>query len=200
MMSKEKRAFFDRIALDWDKEHRLGKEEGRVERLFRSLHLKKGDRVLDAGCGTGRLVPHIRKKIGEGGIIVEADFSAAMLEIAKKNYIQDNLYFLQSEADRIPLGQGLFDAVICFALFPHIQNKLRALQEFQRVLKPGRSLFIVHTMRRLDLNRLHARVKGPVSRDYLPDKREMENLFSFAELHGLSIREDSSSYIAEAKA
>ncbi len=45
------------------------------DRLFGLVPLKAGDRVLDAGCGSGVLVPMILERIKEGGILYELDFA-----------------------------------------------------------------------------------------------------------------------------
>jgi len=196
----EKRKYFDHLAERWEKEHRIQKEQDRIRDMFVHLSLQEGDWVLDAGCGTGRLVPFIKKKCGRNGVIVEMDFSDEMLKFAKKKYEKRHIHFIQSDAQTISLKKRLFDAVICFALFPHIQEKHRALEEFQRILKPGKPLYIAHTMSRNELNHFHAHVKGPVCSDYLPDEDEMLRLFSDVGFSGLHIIDKPSLYIAKAQA
>jgi len=196
----EKRTFFNHIAQRWEKEHRIQKEQDRIRNLFAFLPLRVGECVLDAGCGTGRLVPFIRKKCGEGGLIVEMDFSEEMLKFAKKKHEAQNVYFIQSDAQIISLKKNLFDAIICFALFPHIHDKRGSLEEFRRILKPGKFLYIAHTMSRKELNHFHAHVKGPVCSDYLPDEEEMHRLFSGAGFSKVSIVDRPSLYLARARA
>jgi len=196
----EKREYFNSIAQRWEKEHRIQQEQAHIRNLFTYLPLTPGDWILDVGCGTGRLVPFIREKNGHDGVIVEMDFSEEMLEVAKTKHGMKKIHFVQSDAQSAALRQDLFDAVLCFALFPHIQDKYRALKEFRRILKPGKSLYIAHTMSREELNRFHAQVKGPVYSDYLPDKDEMFRLFSYAGFTGLDITDQPSLYIARAEA
>jgi demethylmenaquinone methyltransferase/2-methoxy-6-polyprenyl-1,4-benzoquinol methylase len=196
----EKRRYFNHIASRWEKEHQIQKEQGLLRNLFIYLPLRAGDCVLDVGCGTGRLVPFIRKRCGNGGVIVEMDFSEEMLNYARNKYKGKNLFFIQSDAQRIPVKSKVFDVILCFALFPHIQDKSLALREFQRILKPGKSLYIAHTMSRIELNHLHARVKGPVCSDYLPDEEEMQRIFLDAGFTGLHIMDKSSLYLAKAQA
>jgi ubiquinone/menaquinone biosynthesis C-methylase UbiE len=196
----EKRKYFNNIAQRWEKEHRIQKEQDRIRNLFAYISLHGGDCVLDVGCGTGRLVPFIQKKCGDGGVVVEMDFSEGMLKFAKKKYDGKNIYFVQSDAQFIPMKKQVFDAVLCFALFPHIHDKLSALEEFRRILKPGNPLYIAHTMSRKELNHFHAHVKGPVCSDYLPDEEEMQRLFSAAGFSRLCIEDRSSLYLARAEA
>ncbi|GAG03079.1 unnamed protein product, partial [marine sediment metagenome] len=146
------------------------------------------------------LVPFILEAVGEEGILVESDFSREMLKIGKDKYKQKNLYFIQADGQMIPLKENIFDAVVCFALFPHFPDKARALMEFRRILKPGKLLYIAHLMSREELNRFHSQVKGPVTEDFLPTREEMEELFSSAGFRELAIKDERSLYIARAKA
>jgi demethylmenaquinone methyltransferase/2-methoxy-6-polyprenyl-1,4-benzoquinol methylase len=196
----EKRKYFNHIAERWEKEHRIQKDQALIRNLFVHLPLQADDWVLDAGCGIGRLVPFIKRQCGSGGVIVEMDFSEEMLKFARRTYEKKNIHFIQSDVQTISLKKRLFDAVICFALFPHIQDKHRALEEFRRILKPGKSLYIAHTMSRAELNHFHAHVKGPVCSDYLPDEDEMRQMFSAVGFSDLRIIDKPSLYIAKAQA
>jgi len=195
-----RREFFDRIARDWDREHRNSKEKKKLERLAQYFVLNEGDVVLDAGCGTGRLVPYLREKIGSRGLLIETDFSEEMLKIARSKNKQKRLCFVLADAGITPFKEKSFDAVICFALFPHLPAKKASLNEFRRILRPGKFLFIAHTMSRQELNRHHSKTKGPVAMDFLPDKKEMKEILLSAGFSDLIIREGPSLYLARARA
>lgn len=193
-----RKQFFDEIAQGWEKEHDCLKEKKKLEDLVKYFPLSPGNWVLDAGCGTGRLIPFIRRAIGENGFLVELDLSLAMLKIGQKKYYFSRTGFIQSPAEIIPFKDNIFDAVICLALFPHLSEKKQALKEFYRVLKPGSSLLIAHPMGREDLNRFHSQVEGPVKKDFLPPRKKMEELFSQACFRNLTIDDKPSLYIAQA--
>ncbi|MBN1272707.1 MAG: methyltransferase domain-containing protein [Candidatus Aminicenantes bacterium] len=194
-----KKEFFDRIAFQWDKEHRLSKEKKNIRLLMEKFPLSTGNYVLDAGCGTGRLAPHIRRMVGKHGRIIAADFSGEMIKLAENNFTFKNLCFVQSDAQWLPFVSAFFDVIICFALFPHIQDKKLALSEFRRVLKKGGILVIAHLMNRLELNSFHRRVKGPVTKDLLPDEKQMRALLCGAGFLDLSIRDEPSLYLVQAR-
>ena len=196
----DRRKFFDEIAQEWESDHQNHKERVWLRKLFKHISLAKGDAVLDMGCGTGRLVSLLRRAIGKKGLLVESDFSAEMLGIAKSKYFERNLFFIQSDAQKIPLKEDTFDAIICFALFPHLPDKKNALEEFHRILKSGKSIYIAHLMSREELNRFHSQVKGPIKKDFLPDEKEMERLFSSTGFCEIAIKNEPSLYIAKAKA
>jgi len=154
--------------------------------------------VLDVGCGTGRLIPQLKKVIGETGKLVELDFSIEMLKIGKNRYGYQNLLFIQGDGHVLPLKDCSIDTVICFAFFPHLSDKLKGMKAFARILKPGGKLIIAHQMNREELNRFHGNVDGPVSDDLLPDETKMKELFETAGFRDIEIREWPGFYLAAA--
>jgi len=195
-----RKIFFNQIAQEWESSHHPDKEKEKLEQLWRSFSINRGDVVLDVGCGTGRLVPFLIEAVGLEGLVVESDFSEEMLNIAKKKYNQRKLFFLQADAQKLPLRDNRCDAVICLALFPHLPDKPGALKEFRRILKPQKPLYIAHIMSREEVNRIHSRINGPVNKDFLPSQQEMEELFSLTGFKEFTIKDEPSFYLAQAKA
>ncbi|MFQ6069209.1 MAG: class I SAM-dependent methyltransferase [Candidatus Aminicenantales bacterium] len=195
-----RREFFNEIAQQWEQEHEKQEEKERLEEIFSHFYLSEGNSVMDAGCGTGRLIPYIRKKIGSKALLVECDFAGEMLRIAKAKFKQQNLYFIHADAQSMPLKENIFDALICFGLFAHLADKKRALKEFHRILKPGKQLFIAHPMSREELNRFHSQIRGPVEKDFLPHEREMEKLFSSTGFCELTVINRPHFYFVKARA
>jgi ubiquinone/menaquinone biosynthesis C-methylase UbiE len=195
-----KKDFFDDLAPQWEKEHRIEREMKKMKNLFSHLEIKKEDWVLDSGTGTGRLIPLIRRLIGREGRIAAMDFSYEMLKIAQQNHFRENAILIQSNAEILPFHPRLFDVVLCFALFPHISDKPKAVNEFFRLLKPGGRFYIAHTMSREELNLFHSQVKGPVCQDFLPEDQVMEEMISAAGFMDVRIRNEEALYIAQAKA
>jgi ubiquinone/menaquinone biosynthesis C-methylase UbiE len=195
----KKKEFFEKLARDWDDEHHTPEEIERT-RIFaeKYFQLNNGETVLDVGCGTGRLIPQLKKVIGETGILVELDFSIEMLKIGKNRCDYQNLFFIQGDGQVLPLKDRSMDTVICFAFFPHLSDKLKGMQAFARVLKPGGKLIIAHQMNREELNRFHGEVDGPVSDDLLPDESKMKELFKTAGFMDIEIKEKPGLYLASA--
>ena len=198
---REKKEYFEKLARDWDREHHTAEEIERTRR-FAANHfgLNPGETILDAGCGTGRLIPHLQAMIRDSGRVVELDASHAMLKIGKARYPDRNLLFIQGDGHRLPLKDRSVDTVICFAFFPHLGDPRTAMASFARVLKPGGRIFIAHQMNREELNRFHANVNGPVGDDMLPDEEGMKTLFETSGFAEVSIREEPGLYLATAKA
>ncbi len=195
----DRREFFNRIAAEWARNDQNLEETTKIENLINLMRLEKGDIVLDAGCGTGRLVPFIRRKIGRSGRLVELDFSEKMLQLARLSHKKQAIYFVLADATLPPFKAQTFDVIICFALFPHLDDKLAGLTEFRRILKAAGSLFIAHPMSRGALNDYHSRVDGPVKGDILPDKAEMKHLLRTAGFKIIQLEDQPSFYLVEAK-
>ena len=72
--------FFTARAAAWDS--RFPDDGPAFAAAVAELGLREGDRVLDAGCGTGRALPPLRAAVGPSGVVLGADLTPAMLEAA----------------------------------------------------------------------------------------------------------------------
>jgi len=99
-----------------------------------------GDRVLDLGCGNGRLSAIFSAQDID---YVGVDFSKNLIKIAKK--LHPELRFQQADALALPFPDNYFDKVISIAVLHHIPSKelrLQFFREAKRVLKPNGLLII----------------------------------------------------------
>lgn len=194
-----KPSFFSSLAGEWESLHSRKKESDALRRLAGEFRLAEGDRVLDAGCGTGRLCPFLRERVGPRGRIIELDFAADMLRICRGKIKHGRTGFVQADSECLPFPDSVFDAVICFSLFPHLDRPGAAAREFFRVLVPGKKVFVAHLMSREELNLMHRRTSGPVRHDRLPDAAEMRGILGDAGFEGVQIVDRPGRYFAEAK-
>lgn len=191
-IDRMRKQFFNDSANDWMdawyKDEKTGgyeKHRQDFERLFSIVTLKPGDHVLDAGCGSGVLVPWILSKITETGLLYEMDFAEKMIEVNKELHQEKNIRFLIADAANVPLEVETCDAVICFSCFPHFHDKEGALRALARVLKRGGHLTIAHFISSDEIRHHHASCHA-VMHDHLPDESVMRELFR---LTALNIRE-----------
>ncbi len=172
-----KKEYFDQIAEKWDNRPNTEKEKSFAEKLVKSLKIKEGQKILDVGTGTGILIPQISKLIGSTGYMKAVDFSEGMVNICKAKFGDlANLSIDVADIEEISLPSSFFDYAICFGVFPHLQNKSKALGQLNRVLKSGGTLIIAHALSSKEIERIHACSSPMVAHDMLPASHVMESM------------------------
>lgn len=79
---------------------------------------RAGERILDAGCGTGR---HLRRLVSAGSRAVGVDLSAGMLAVARRTAPAAHL--VRGDIGRhLPVAGGAFDAALCALVGEHIDD------------------------------------------------------------------------------
>lgn len=108
-----------------------------------SLNLKRGARILDAGCGAGLTSLELLKK---GFVVVGIDVSKNMVDLARKNCAKVGLKgkatFQVGDVEALSFEDDSFDAVIGMGLIEYLKWDRWALQEIYRVLKPDGFLIV----------------------------------------------------------
>jgi len=190
------RAYFNEKAAIWD-ETVAEKDMTKLERMAESIGIEPGSAVLDVGTGTGVFVPYLLRKIGKHGRLVTLDFAEKMLKRAQAKGFNGNIDYLHADVHSIPLGEEIFDVVVCYSSFPHFQDKPRSLGEVNRVLKKGGRLFICHTSSRAIINGIHRQIPT-VQNDIIPGEDEMRTFMSAAGFANIDIYDNGDSYLASA--
>ncbi len=198
MASRSQREFFDARAPDWERRCYPAEARARLADLVLEFGLKAGDRVLDVGTGPGVLIPYLRRTIGPGGRICSFDLSLPMARQAQMKPRQPLDLVLQADVHRLPFGAGAFDAVICFAAFPHFDDPALALREMGRVAAAGARVVIAHLLSRDELARHHGGHEA-VADDMLPPADAMRAFFQQAGLDVPAIEDRPGRYVAAAK-
>jgi len=191
------RAYFNQKAAIWD-ETVSERDMTKLERMSRHLNIEPGSAVLDVGTGTGVFIPFLLKKIGRNGHIVALDIAEKMLEKAKAKGFNGNIDYLCADVTNTPIGNEIFDSIICYSTFPHFQDKPRALAEMKRVIKSGGKLLICHTSSRAIINEIHHQIPE-VENDIIPNEGEMQIMLSKAGFIDIKIDDNSENYLCSAR-
>jgi SAM-dependent methyltransferase len=106
---------------------------------FRTGQLQPGERVVDVGSGAGLDSLIAAKMVGPDGLVIGIDMTEAMLEMARKSAREagsGNVKFREGLAESLPVPDSWADVVISNGVLNLVPDKLAALQEMARVLKP----------------------------------------------------------------
>lgn len=120
---------------------------GRIhERLLDRADLRRGQRVLEIGCGTGNLLTALgRRRLDVEAVAIDPDPAALRRARRKAARRRLPIRFEQAFAGELPLPEAGFDRVLSAFMLHHLDEdeRLRALREVGRVLRPGGQLHVV---------------------------------------------------------
>jgi len=138
------RAVFDSVAERYDLMndlmsfgiHRLWKR-----RTIELAGVRRGQRVLDLAAGTGDLARHFARLVGPTGWVMVSDINQAMLTQGRARLDDAGLVtqvgYVLANAERLPFPDHAFDCVTIGFGLRNVTHKQDALNEMQRVLRPG---------------------------------------------------------------
>ncbi|QES51475.1 SAM-dependent methyltransferase [Streptomyces venezuelae] len=153
------REFFGARAADWDR--KFPGDGPAFATAVAEFGLRPGDRVLDAGCGTGRALSALRAAVGPAGTVIGADLTPEMLAAAVRAGRDAEGALLLADVARLPLRDGCLDAVFGAGLIAHLPDPAGNLRELARVVRPGGRLALFHPIGRAALAARHGRELTP---------------------------------------
>ncbi|MGW0748472.1 class I SAM-dependent methyltransferase [Streptomyces sp. NPDC002587] len=151
--------FFGARAADWDR--KFPGDAPAFATAVAEFGLRPGDRVLDAGCGTGRALAPLRAAVGPAGIVLGADLTPGMLAAAQRAGRAAEGALLLADVARLPVRDGALDAVFAAGLIAHLPDPEANLRELARVVRPGGRLALFHPIGRAALAARHGRELTP---------------------------------------
>ncbi|AKB36768.1 2-heptaprenyl-1,4-naphthoquinone methyltransferase [Methanosarcina siciliae C2J] len=195
--------------IDWDSPEGAERYDRNCDHQFQKgqilvemMGIKKGDFVLDVGCGTGRQALNVAGILGPTGQLTGIDPSSYRIKLARKKVVEGspgNVRFLVGQAEdlRVVPDNSINHAYFCSS-FHWVDDKKTALKEIYRVLRPGGRVGMT-TLDRDSPNTMRALV-DPILAKYNIEKRhewhrgmrkvtapELHDLLSGAGFTGISI-------------
>lgn len=115
--------------------------------------LAPGARVLDLGCGAGLDSLVAARRVGPGGRVVGVDFSATMLERARRAADTAGLApsFVRASAERLPCRDAAFDHALVNGIFNLNPARGEIFWELARCVRPGGTLYAAELVLRAPL-------------------------------------------------
>jgi len=131
----DSRAFFDRIAGDWDL---IGSDFTQGTGRLEVLGCLVPDQLIvaDVGCGTGYLARVLGQRVAR---VICVDTSAAMLDKARANLAGSTaaLEFRTGAVESLPLKDAEVDAACAHMVLHHLPEPRLGIAEMARVVRPG---------------------------------------------------------------
>ncbi|MEU5892161.1 class I SAM-dependent methyltransferase [Streptomyces sp. NPDC047461] len=183
--------FFGARAADWDA--RFPDDGPAYAAAVAVLGLREGDRVLDAGCGTGRALPPLRAAVGPSGAVLGADLTPAMLQAAVRAGRDQDGQLLLADVAALPLRAESLDAVFGAGLISHLPDPAENLRELARVVRPGGTLALFHPIGRAALA---ARQGRQITPDDLRAERNLRPLLAGSGWRMTSYADEDTRFLA----
>jgi len=140
----------DRTLREWARSIDLAADAWAPElgRLIDRLDVGPGDRVLDAGCGPGRLTRRLAERIAPGGTVQAVDHEFGVLEYAawalgSAPVAGASIELGLSDVTELPFADGVLDAAWCSSVLGYVPDPEVALAELVRVVRPGGRIIVV---------------------------------------------------------
>jgi len=135
--------------------------------LLRILGDVRGERILDAGCGTG----YLARRLARAGARVDGvDVSAKQLETARTEEAREGLGIRYHQGDLADLSRfrdATFDAAVSNIVLQDVRRLREAVAEVHRVLRPGG---------RFVLSITHPAFEGPVPGRWVIEPADSERI------------------------
>ena len=111
---------------------------------YSMVNVKKGNCVLDLGCGAGDDALALAQIVGSTGRVVGIDNSETMIAEAKKRAegFGGHVEFRLGDAHNLDFADNTFDGCRADRVFQHLEEPKQALSEMIRVARPGARIVI----------------------------------------------------------
>eukprot|EP00210_Caulerpa_lentillifera_P003560 g3396.t1 len=155
-----------------------------VQKTIKRLNFKKGQSVLDIGCGLGTADFLMAKKYGVnvlGMDITQKMFIGAIQSACSGKHCLENgnVFFVLDDCQTCEFDSGIFNIVVSFTAILHIPDKERLYKKIFNWLKPGGQLLITDFCKK----------QGEISEDFAADNRRKKYYLLTIENYGALLKQ-----------
>jgi 2-polyprenyl-3-methyl-5-hydroxy-6-metoxy-1,4-benzoquinol methylase len=169
----DRHLFFEELAGDENPLAFQPEHEPRIERLRRRLGDLRGKRVFEPGCGAGPLTLRLAEWVGAQGMVLALDACPGMVtRCGQAISAHAHVQVVQGKAEEVEIERASWDLILCFRLYPHLEDAGAFLHRCSGWLAPGGDLVIANLEGSEELNAMHARLHG-VHNDRMPSGDEL---------------------------
>jgi ubiquinone/menaquinone biosynthesis C-methylase UbiE len=156
-------------------------------KLVEMFKIQKNWKIIEAGCGCGRLTRLIAEKVGSEGKIDACELSPRMAEHCKKLKLPECIKFHNKSVLDLDIEKGSIDCILCFNVWPHFPSPELFLKKFKEYLKPEGILYIAHSCSREFINSIHIQSGDGTVKNHI--LRPVEELSAYLKTHGWKTQE-----------
>lgn len=131
---KKGKDFWNSIAKDYAKGDTFTRQYALNPSLFKLLANIKSEKILDVGCGTGKVSIYLAKKHAS---VTGIDFSKEMINHAKDEAKKSNvkIEFKVLDVKELEKLKGKYDTILISLLLPHLKTRIELLNLFKNINK-----------------------------------------------------------------
>ena len=133
-------------AEELEKSYQLPEIVRQRQHTLNKLSVKRGEKILDVGCGVGFLSYEIALQTGDYGRVKGIDQNSDMIRHANKRCENlRNTEFSEANANDLPFPEESFDAACCTQVLLYVKDVAQVISGIKRVLKPAGRIIVVET-------------------------------------------------------
>ncbi len=145
-----------------------------------TLQLRRGIRLLDAGCGTGEVLECLQRQVAPEGLAVGIDLAFAHASLARTG--NSDAMIVQADLKKPPFAGATFDLIWSVNTINHLRDPVQGLRALVGLLRPGGRIVLGQSALLPEMffawdSRLERRVMDAVREYYLDryriDEREL---------------------------
>lgn len=145
------------------------------EKLLREVGIKKGQTVLDFGCGKGNYTIPVAKLVGQDGFVYALDKNKRsldeLIQNAITNHVKNYKIIETSEQPKIPLPDESVDVVLLYDVIHLVNNREKLFDEVYRVARDNALISVLPKHFRRDMHMSLTEIKQEIENTFYFEKK-----------------------------